>query len=110
MMKRKEHPVTQKYFQWFLAAICPFAVGIRPALAQSVSSGSTGADGPLNLTTPGTIAFDPKTFNPPLDPDGDNVYHFTTINIGVGVTVKLSSKILNGPVHWLAQGPVTIGG
>lgn len=80
------------------------------AKGQTFSSGSNGSDGALNLTTPGTILFDPKTFNPPLDPDGDNVYHFTTINVGAGVTVKLSGKVLNGPLYWLASGDVTIDG
>lgn len=78
--------------------------------AQTFNSGSNGSDGPLNLTTPGTIVFDPKTFNPPLDPDGDNIYHFTTINIGAGVTVKLRGDIINGPIFWLAQGAVAIAG
>src|SRR5258708_17794689 len=58
----------------------------------------------------GDIVFDPKSFNPALNPAGDNVYNFTTINIASGVTVKLTSKVLSGPVYWLAQGAVTIGG
>src|SRR6266576_3377967 len=77
---------------------------------QAFNSGSNGSDGALNLTTPGTIIFDPKSFNPPLNPTGDNVYNFTTINIASGVTVKLTSKVLNGPVYWLATGAVTISG
>lgn len=31
--------------------------------------------------------FDPKASNPPLDPDGDGIFHFTTITIAAGVTV-----------------------
>jgi len=77
---------------------------------QTFNSGSNGSDGALNLTTPGTIIFDPKSFSPPLNPAGDNVYNFTTINIGAGVTVKLTSKVLTGPIYWLAQGAVTITG
>ena len=84
--------------------------GARFASAQSFSSGSNGSDGALNLTTPGTIIFDPKSFNPPLDPDGDGVFHFTTINIAAGVTVKLSGRIFPRPVFWLATGAVTING
>lgn len=80
------------------------------AQSQSFNSGSNGSDGALTMTKPGTYYFDPKSFNPPLDPDGDNVYHFTTINIGSGVTVKLSSIFLNGPVYWLATGDVLIDG
>ena len=77
---------------------------------QTFNSGSTGSDGALNYTTPGTYYFNPKTFSPPLDPAGDNIFNFTTINITAGVTVKLSSAYLNGPVYWLAQGAVTIDG
>jgi hypothetical protein len=77
---------------------------------QTFNSGSNGSDGALNLTTPGTIIFDPKSFNPTLDPAGDNVYNFTTINIASGVTVKLTSKVLSGPIYWLATGAVTING
>ncbi len=77
---------------------------------QTFNSGSNGSDGALTLTTPGTIQFDPRTFNPPLDADGDGIYHFTTITVGTGVTVRLSGRVLNGPVIWLATGQVTIDG
>src|SRR6266542_2402332 len=98
---------------WLSLLVITFAglitYGLRAAWAQQTfSSGSTGADGALNLTT--SRIFDPTGFSPPLDPDGDNVYHFTTINIAAGVTVKLTSKVLTGPVYWLAQGAVTING
>jgi len=48
----------------------------EPMFGQSFSSGSTGADGPLNITAPGVTIFDPKTFNPPLNPAGDNIFNF----------------------------------
>ena len=83
------------------------------ARAQGFSSGSTGADGALDLSQspPGTIIeFNPDSFNPPLDPERDNVYHFTTINIPSGVTVRLTAKYLSGPVFWLATGNVQING
>ena len=80
------------------------------ALGQTFSSGSTGTDGALTYNTPGTYVFDPKTFTPPLDPAGDNIFNFTTITIAAGVTVKLTGDVLNGPVVWLAQGAVTING
>lgn len=73
-------------------------------------STSNGSDGALNLTTPGTILFDPRSFTPPLDQDGDNIYHFTTINIAAGVTVRLSGQVISGPVYWLASGAVKIDG
>jgi hypothetical protein len=78
------------------------------AQSQTFSSGSTGADGPLNLTTPGTIIFDPAALG--LHPVVDNVFNFTTINVAAGVTVSFTSQRLSGPVYWLAQGAVTIGG
>ena len=52
----------------------------------------------------------PKSFSPPLNPAGDNIFNFTTINVGPGVIVKLTSRVLTGPVTWLAQGSVTISG
>lgn len=84
------------------------------AWAQTFNSTSTGADGALDYTgTPAgtTIIFDPATHQPPLDVDGDNVYHFTTINIPANVTVKLTAPRLNyAPVWWLASGAVMIDG
>jgi hypothetical protein len=90
-------------------ALVMFAIALA-LRAQDVGSGSTGIDGALVLTTPGTITFDPRTFSPPLNSAGDNVYHFTRIQIAAGVTVKLSTKLLHGPVFWLSQGPVQIDG
>jgi hypothetical protein len=85
---------------------------IECATAQTppFSSGSTGADGALTYTTPGTYYFNPKAANPPLNPAGDNIFNFTTINIAAGVRLKLSSIYLTGPVVWLASGDVTING
>ena len=80
------------------------------AVAQTFSSGSTGSDGPLTFNTPGTYVFDPRTYTPPLNPAGDNIFNFTTITIAAGVTVKLQGNIFNGPVVWLAQGLVKIDG
>jgi hypothetical protein len=78
--------------------------------AQWTGSGSTGADGALNLTTPGIVVFDPRSFDSPLKSSDENIYNFTSIYVGKGVTVKLSSQKLRGPVFWLAQGPVIIEG
>lgn len=85
-------------------ASCPWAYG------QTFSSTSNGSDGALSLTTPGTVLFDPRTFTPPLDADGDGIYHFTTITVAAGVTVRLRGDIINAPVIWLAQGAVQING
>jgi len=81
--------------------------------AQSFNCGSTRADGALNVTTPGTYDFYPgntQLFSSPVDPEGDNIYHFTTINIASGVTLRMTGKFLNGPVFWLASGAVQIDG
>jgi hypothetical protein len=80
--------------------------------AQTFNSGSNGSDGALDLTgRSGTLVFDPASFNPPLDPDHDNVYHFTTVKIPSGLTVRLSADILGvKPVIWLATGAVQIDG
>jgi hypothetical protein len=76
--------------------------------AVGMAQVSNGSDGVLNITTSGD--FDPVALGKDLD--GDNVYHFTTINISGGVTVRLrASKMRNtGPVIWLATGAVTING
>jgi hypothetical protein len=83
---------------------------LTPAHSQYSNSGSTGADGALFFTTPGTTLFDPAAFTPPLNPAANNIFHFTSIHIGKGVVLKLSSKLLHSPVFWLAQGPVEING
>jgi len=85
------------------------ALAIAPALHGQFSSGSTGSDGALNLTTPGTVVFDPVVMG--LNPAGDNIFNFTTINIANGVTVVMTADVLrNRPVIWLATGNVTIAG
>jgi hypothetical protein len=79
-------------------------------------SGSNGSDGALNLSpsTPGVAAnildFDPVALN--LDVDGDNVYHFTTITISGGLTVRFRANRMRrpGPVVFLATGVVLIQG
>ena len=86
---------------WFTTLPCFAANGI-------FTSGSNGSDGALNLTTAGIIDFDPKALG--LDKDGDNVFHFTTINIAQGVTVRMTAMHFDGPVYWLATGDVNIAG
>lgn len=85
-----------------------FVCGVSGGYGQTFNSGSTGVDGALSFTTPGTFIFDPLALG--LHPSVENVFNFTTINIGAGVTVKLTSKVLTGPIYWLAQGAVTITG
>jgi hypothetical protein len=83
--------------------------GGDPVRGLTFSSGSTGADGALTLTTPGTVIFDPAALG--IDVDGDNVFNFTTITIGPGVIVELKNNPLRGrSVVWLATGAVDISG
>ena len=78
-------------------------------MAQPFTSGSTGSDSALNYTTAGTYNFDPVALG--LNPAGDNIFNFTTINIAAGVTLTLQNNYLRGkPVVWLATGNVTIAG
>jgi len=82
-------------------------------VVRAQNTGSTGADGPLDFANvaPGTtVLFDPSKFNTPLNPAGDNIFNFTTIHIPSAVTVRLSGRILHGPVFWLATGDVRIDG
>lgn len=76
------------------------------------NSGSTGSDGALTYNTPGTYTFVPATSGQGnLDPSGDNIFNFTTINIASGVTLVLTSENLRAkPVVWCASGAVTIAG
>lgn len=87
------------------------------AYAQGFDSTSTGADGALTFPAgAGVVIWDPATAGPggtPLDPEGDNIFHFTTITIPSGTTVKLVASRFGGegrPVTWLASGDVTIEG
>ncbi len=93
------------------------AVGIIVAMTCQVvnaqfTSGSDGSDGALDYTgQSGTIIFNPDDFVPPLDPDRDNAYHFTTITIPENLTLILRAPELNwAPVFWLATGLVSIEG
>lgn len=81
---------------------------------QSFPSGSTGSDGALTIAAnQGTIIFDPADsarWGRVLDPDGDGVYHFTTISIGGGTTLRIGGDKVNKPVHFLATGDIVLSG
>ena len=81
------------------------AVAIAPLRAQ-FSSGSNNSDGALSFTTPGMYTFDPQVLG--LNPAGDNVFNFTTINVAAGVTLNMPADVLrNRAVIWLASGVVS---
>src|SRR5689334_3367373 len=69
------------------------------AAQAQFSSGSTGADGPLNVTTNTTLS---------LPPDG--IFNFTTITITQGATLSFNPNVLNTPVYLLATSNVVING
>lgn len=90
-----------------LAAALVAATGLQ-ADAQW-TSGSNGSDGALNITAAGVTELDPVALG--LDADGDNTFHFTTITIAAGSTLRLRGNKLRGrSVVWLASGAVNIAG
>ena len=98
--------------QIITSALLISAALATPAFAQ-FSSGSDGSDGALSFAgQTGTVNFEPRTLG--IDTDGDNVFHFTTIDIPAGVTVTLRASTAGlsagVPVIWLASGDVTIAG
>ena len=98
---------------WIILTLA-FILSSSTVSAQTFVSGSTGVDGALDFSgVPAntTVLFNPDAFNPPLDQDGDNVYHFTTITIPSTIRVRLSAEVLGvKPVVWLASGAVQIHG
>jgi hypothetical protein len=76
--------------------------------SQTFSSGSTGADGPLNITAPGVTYFNPAALN--LHPANPNIFNFTTITIAQGATLVLTEEVFHGPAFFLATGDVVITG
>lgn len=97
-------------FAWLASAA---VMAASPAWAQGFDSGSDGSDGALTFPADaGVVVFDPASYDPPLDPDGDGVYHFTTIEVGANTTVRLGSSVLGEgrPVVWLTTGDVLIEG
>ncbi len=83
-----------------LLRTCLVLLTALPALAQTFSSGSTGADGPLNATTKNVV----------LDVPPNGIFNFTTINIASGIQVTFRRNAANTPVYFLTTGNVTIAG
>jgi len=82
-----------------------------PGRDFTFDSTSDETDGVLAFTMPGDYVFDPESYSPALDPDGDGVFHFTSINIAAGVTLRLKADVMGTrPVVWLATGNVDIHG
>jgi len=70
-----------------------------PVEAQGFSSGSTGVDGSFSPSSDVTLTVPPS-----------GVFHFTTIAIPAGITVRFTRNAANTPVTLLASGDVTIEG
>ena len=70
-----------------------------PITALAYDSGSTGADGVLDVTIDTTL---------PLPPDG--VFNYTDINITAGATLRFAPNAANTPVTMLASGNVSVAG
>ena len=90
----------------FVAALSAVALLIAaPSSAQTFVSGSTGADGALDLATmncPGGTCY------VQLPPDG--VLNYTTVSVPSNRTLIFRPNLRNTPVTILAQGDVTIAG
>src|SRR5712692_9762493 len=88
-----------KVIHWLLSALWLSVIITQSALSQGFSSGSTGAYGPLNVTSNTTLN---------LPPDG--IFNCTTIRIAPSVTLTFNRNALNTPVYLLATSNVTITG
>jgi len=88
-----------QYLMWFAAV---FSLSNINCYAATFSSGSTGADGALEVLD-GDVNLD-MTSHP------DGVYNFTSINIATGNTLTFTKNIANTPVYLLSSGPVVIEG
>jgi len=95
---------------FFKSTLCILTAAITGFSVFAVfNSNSNGSDGALNITTPGKTLFDPQVLG--IDTNSDNIFNFTTVNVAVGCTLRLSSENLGTrPVIWLASGNVTING
>ena len=69
------------------------------AQAAGFNSGSTGADGALNVTTNTTLAM----------PE-NGVFNFTTVTVASGAILSFKKNVANTPVVMLATGDVSIAG
>ncbi len=82
-----------------ILALLFVAAAASAANAQTFSSGSTGADGALNITANTTL---------PLPANG--ILNFTTVTVQPGVTLTFAKNASNTPVVILATGDVMVGG
>jgi hypothetical protein len=82
-----------------------------PVVAQTFSSGSTGADGALDLATsctPYIYDADPNHCYVQLPPSG--VLNYTTMNVPTGRTLRFRRNLQNTPAVLLVQASAVIAG
>lgn len=84
-----------------LSRLCSLLFFLQISANAQVNSGSNGSDGALNPV--GNLVI-----NMADRPDG--IYHYTSVNIPEGVTVKFIPNTANTPIIWLVQGSVILGG
>jgi hypothetical protein len=82
-----------------LVLMLMFALAVA-AIGQTFSSGSTGVDGPLDLTSGDRVVQLPDS----------GILNYTTVNIPAGRTLTFQNNLANAPVIMLAQGAVNIVG
>jgi hypothetical protein len=106
-MESHKSRVTEKFGAWVLLSAALLLCSRSEAQPTTFSSGSTGADGALNITAPGVTYFNPTAMNLTKN---TNIFNFTTITIAAGSILKFWEGQFHGPVFLLASGAVTING
>ena len=94
-----------------LTVMIQMVVGhVGVGIAQTYSSGSTGADGPFNppASVPSGTTISGSIVTVPLPPSG--IFNFQTVTVGSGLTVRFVKNTANTPVTILATGDITIAG
>ena len=82
-----------------LAGLLLCGAGLSGAFAQGFTSGSTGTDGALNVTSNTLLAL-----------PANGIFNFTTVTIAPNVTLYFAKNPLNTPIYILATGDVVING
>jgi hypothetical protein len=95
--KRKERKFAMQRFAMLLWVAAALSI---VAHAQTFSSGSTGADGALDLTSGDRVVQLPES----------GILNYTTINIPANKVLRFKPNLRNTPVTLLAQGDVNIAG
>ena len=95
----KDYPISLEYKAAVLIVVGYLNLASEPLLSQQFASGSTGADGALNVTENTVLQ---------LPPDG--IFHFTTVTVAEDTELSFRKNALNTPVYILATGEISILG